>query len=64
MGLVKGCPGVTAHQSGLWLSGLLTGRRGPSTAPRAPCNSTPFSTGGLLKLQEIQLEWGAASRVE
>lgn len=52
-GLHGGCKrlqgAVSAHQSGLWLSGFLTGRQGPSTAPRAPCN-TPLNTGGLLKL--------------
>lgn len=49
-GLARGCEGVSAHQSGLWLSSLLSRRRGPSTVPRAPCNSTPLNSGGLLKL--------------
>lgn len=53
--------GISAHQSGLWLSSLLTGRWGPSTAPRAPCTSSPLSTGELLELQQIELEWRAAS---
>lgn len=56
--------GVSAHQSGLWLSSLRTGRWGPGTAPRASCNSSPLSTGELLQLQQIELEWRAASRVE
>lgn len=53
--------GSVAHQSGLWLSRLLIGRQGPSTTSGAPCSSTPFSAGGLLKLQQIELEWGTAS---
>lgn len=45
--------GTRSHQSGLWLSSLLTGRQGPSIAPRAPCSSTPLNTEGLLKLQQV-----------
>lgn len=56
--------GSIAYQSGLWLSSLLTGRQGPSTASWASCSSAPLRAGGLLKLQQIELEWGAASRVE